>query len=687
MAPSRRTKPPSRIVIAHVGPKVDDGALAVKVVVGERLPIAATVVVDGHDEIVVAVAWRPVGSRDEVVSSLVSSVPGLDRWSGDIAFPDAGLHEFRVLAWVDGWATWMHHARRKIDALGQPMGIDPDGVAPADAELASELATGAAVLDGLAASVRGEPRKVLRAAADALRSGNALVVNDISVWRATRLAFSVGAATASKRWPVLVEVEAAAFSTWYELFPRSCASEPGRHGTLADVTRQLGGIADLGFDVLYLPPIHPIGDAFRKGADNAERAEPGEPGCPWAIGNRHRPGDGADGGGHCSIHPELGTMTDFGRLVAEAQRNGMAIALDLALQCSPDHPWVHDHPDWFTHRPDGSIHYAENPPKKYQDVYPLNFGGEAWSDLWQACLGIVRFWLEQGVTIFRVDNPHTKPFPFWQWLIEDVRRTHPDTVFLSEAFTRPAVMERLTAIGFTLGYSYFPWRRSKGELIEHFEGLASSPTADHYRPSAWPNTPDILAEQLWGAPPELFALRYVLAATLCPSVGIYGPAYELCENTPASSGKEEYDRSEKYEIRQWDRSSPESIARSIAPLIGEVNRIRHEQAAFRSLRTLRFHHCANDQLLVFSKTAHVGPSVNPAAPALATVLVVVNLDPHRAQAGMVDLDLGALGVDPARPFVVHDLLADITYRWAGGSNFVELHPGRQPAHVFRVTQD
>jgi len=674
MASSRRTKPPSRIVIANIGPSVDGGALPVKAVVGEHLAVEATVVIDGHDLVVVAVGCRPVGTRAEVVSPLTATSPGLDRWGGTVSFVDPGPHEFRVLTWIDSWATWVHHAQRKREALAES--------ATGNEELAIELATGASVLDGLAGLVRGDGRNVLRAAADALRSGDSLVVNDAAVWHATRGAFPVAAATASKRYPVLVESPSAAFSTWYELFPRSCSPTPGRHGTLADVTRQLGAIADLGFDVLYLPPIHPIGDAFRKGADNAERAEPGEPGSPWAIGNRHRPGDGPDGGGHCSIHPELGTLADFDHLVAEAQRNGLTIALDFALQCSPDHPWVHDHPEWFLHRPDGSIHYAENPPKKYQDVYPLNFGGEAWRELWDACLAIVRFWLGRGVSIFRVDNPHTKPFPFWQWLIDDVRRTHPHTVFLSEAFTRPAVMERLTALGFTLGYSYFPWRRSKGELIEHFEDLASSPTADHYRPSAWPNTPDILAEQLWDAPPTLFGLRYVLAATLSPSVGIYGPAFELCENTPSWSGKEEYARSEKYEIRSWDRVN----APSIAPLIADVNRIRHEHLAFRSLRTLRFHRCGNDQLLAFSKTSHAGPSTDPAAPASATVLVVVNLDPNGVQAGMVDLDLAALGVDASRPFDVHDLLADAAYTWHGPSNFVELHPDRQPAHIFRVTQ-
>jgi starch synthase (maltosyl-transferring) len=429
----------------------------------------------------------------------------------------------------------------------------------------------------------------------------------------------------------------------------------------------------MGFDVLYLPPIHPIGTSFRKGPNNRPDAGPDDPGSPWAIGG--------PAGGHDAVDPALGTVDDVRSLARTCAESGMDLALDVALQCSPDHPWVREHPEWFRHRPDGSIHYAENPPKKYQDIYPLDFEGEAWASLWQACLDLFLFWAEVGITVFRVDNPHTKPFAFWEWLVDAVRREHPDTIFLSEAFTRPAIMHRLARIGFTQSYSYFPWRVTKQELTDYFTELSTPPSVDVFRPSAWPNTPDILPWHLMGAPRGTFALRAFLAATLSPSWGIYGPAFELGDNRDAANGKEEYLDSEKYQLRWWDRGDPASLR----GLITLLNHARTDNLALRTLRTLRFHGIDNDSLLCFSKTPHLGPRPDPNDPAAHAFVVVANLDPAGAQAGTTALDLGALGLEAGRPYEVHDLISDLRFEWEGPANYVELHPDRQPGHLFRVT--
>jgi starch synthase (maltosyl-transferring) len=567
-----------------------------------------------------------------------------------------------VLAWIDEVGSWLHGLEAKVDD-GQDVSV--------------ELAMGAVLLDAAAAHAAREDRTRLADAAALAAAGDRSfleVADDLRA--AARRALPMATATASDpAVDVLVEPASALFNTWYELFPRSWSSRSGRHGTLADVEAQLGYVADMGFDVLYLPPIHPIGTSFRKGPNNVTAARPGDPGSPWAIGS--------PAGGHTAVHPELGDEDDLARLVRAARADDIRVALDIAFQCSPDHPWVEKHPEWFRHRPDGSIQYAENPPKKYQDIYPLDFESEAWESLWPALLDVFLHWARLGVSVFRVDNPHTKPFAFWEWVIAAVRSQHPDAVFLSEAFTRPEVMHRLAMVGFTLSYSYFPWRQSRQELIDYFTELSTAPSVDHFRPSCWPNTPDILTEQLWGAPRELFALRYFLAATLSPSIGIYGPAFELGENRDADNGKEEYADSEKYEIRHWDRADPASLREVVA----EINRHRYGQLALQTLRTLHFHGCDNEALLVYSKTPHAGPSVDPAVPHAATVVVVANLDPAWNQGGFVDLDLDVLGVDPARAYRVHDLLADRTFEWAGPRNYVELHPGDQPGHLFRVEQD
>jgi len=663
--PPKGTRAPNRIVIDDVTPCVAGGAYAVKRVVGEPVRVAATVFADGHDEVAVVLSHQPPGARAWVDLPMASVNPGLDRWEAMFTPMERGVHRFRVLGWIDHFASWQHLVRRKIDA----------GV-----EVGSDLLTGAALLEAAAADTTKREAAPLLEAATALRAGDLLVVTDPgsptrpSAAALFRSRLRKADAAAGPVIEVLVERERALFSTWYELFPRSWSPEPGRPGTLRDVADRLDYVADLGFDVLYLPPIHPIGEAFRKGRNNAEQAGPADPGSPWAIG--------AEAGGHTAVHPDLGTLDDLRHLVKRAADNGIELALDLALQCSPDHPWVTEHPEWFRHRPDGTIQYAENPPKKYQDIYPLDFESVAWRTLWETLLDVVRFWLDQGVTIFRVDNPHTKPFAFWAWLIGEVRATHPGTIFLAEAFTRPAVMQRLGQVGFTQSYTYFAWRQSAQELTEYFTELTTPPSVDQFRPNAWPNTPDILTFQLQGAPREQFAIRLLLAATLSASYGIYGPVFELCENQGTDNGKEEYLDSEKYEVHRWDLGDPASLRE----LVATVNAIRYGQLALHTNRTLRFHHSENDQLLCFSKTAHDGADPDPSVPARNPVLVVVNLDPVWNQGGTLELDADALGVDPVRPYEVHDLLTDDRYTWTGVRPFVELRPPLAPGHVFRVSQ-
>jgi len=460
---------------------------------------------------------------------------------------------------------------------------------------------------------------------------------------------------------VRVDREKARFSAWYEIFPRSCSPESGKHGTFKDLEKQLPTLASMGFDVLYLPPIHPVGRTKRKGKNNMLDAGPGDPGSPWAIGS--------EAGGHKHINPELGTLEDFRGLMDRARGSGLETALDIALQCSPDHPYVKRHPEWFRRRPDGSIQYAENPPKKYEDIYPFNFETKHWKALWEEMLSIFLFWAQQGVRIFRVDNPHTKPFDFWEWLIGQVQRKYPDALFLSEAFTRPKVMHRLAKLGFSQSYTYFTWRNSRSELADYFTELTQGPAREYFRPSVWPNTPDILPASLREAGPAAFRLRFVLAATLAAHYGIYGPAFELCENKPRDSESEEYLNSEKYELKRWDLGRPGGLK----DLITRVNQIRRENPALQRDEGLEFHSAGNEQLLCYSKRA--GQNL---------LLMVVNLDPLHKQGGSVELPLERLGLDPSRPFAVEDLLDGSKYTWRGGGNTVELDPARAPAHLFRV---
>ena len=455
----------------------------------------------------------------------------------------------------------------------------------------------------------------------------------------------------------------ARFSAWYEIFPRSWGAVPGRHATFREVEAHLPKIASMGFDVLYLTPIHPIAKTHRKGRNNATAAGSDDPGSPWAIGARE--------GGHKAIHPQLGTVEDFRRFVSSAREAGLEIAMDIALHCSPDHPYVKEHPEWFRKRPDGSIQYAENPPKKYEDIYPFDFETPNWQALWEELKGIFLFWIDQGVRLFRVDNPHTKPFAFWEWLIGQIKERHPDVIFLSEAFTRPKIMFRLAKLGFSQSYTYFAWRNSRRELTDYFTELTQGPVREFFRPSLWTNTPDILTESLQKGGPPAFRVRLVLAATLGASYGIYGPAFELCENVPREPGSEEYLSSEKYEIKRWNPNDPHGIR----DLVARINRIRRENGALQRDDGLEFHPTDNEQLLCYSKRDPAGRN---------RILTVVNLDPASPQSGWTQLRLDLLGLQGDRPFALEDLLGAGRFEWRGPRNFIQLDPAQAPAHIFRV---
>jgi len=637
-----------RVVVENVVPHVDGGRFPAKRSVGEIVRVEADAFTDGHDKIGVAVRHRGEGGpwQEADMSPLVN-----DRWAGEFEVYAVGWHELSVVAWVDHFATWRNDLQKRV-AAGQNVAVD----LLIGAELVEEAAKGAdgevgRSLWGFAAFLRSE----LRAEAVEVALGGSL--------QALMRRYGPRKYTTELEAPVRVWVDRtrARFSSWYELFPRSASPEPGRHGTLRDVEERLASIAAMGFDVLYLPPVHPIGRAFRKGRNNSPVAAPGDAGSPWAIGGPE--------GGHDAVHPELGTVEDFARLVRAANDRGIEIAMDLAFQCSPDHPYVREHPEWFRHRPDGTIQYAENPPKKYQDIYPFDFECAQWEALWNELLRVTLFWHGQGVRIFRVDNPHTKPFPFWEWLIAEVKRRDPGVLFLAEAFTRPKVMYRLAKLGFTQSYTYFAWRNDPWSIRQYYTELTTPPAADFFRPNAWPNTPDILPEHLQHGGRAAFVARAVLAATLCANWGVYGPAFELMESRPAKAGSEEYQDSEKYQLRAWDIGRRDSLG----DLLARLNEVRRGNVALQHDRGLRFHNVDNPSIVCYSKAQ--GENV---------ILVAVNTDPHHTQWGTIDLDLAALGVRAGQAFQLHDLLTDARYRWEGNRAVVGLDPGTSPAHVFRV---
>jgi starch synthase (maltosyl-transferring) len=646
------------VVVESVEPCVDGGRFAAKGVVGQPTTVTADVFTHGHDLVRAWLRWRPAGGRRWRAAGMIAE--GNDHFAGVATVEAPGTYELEVVADLDPLASWRRDARRRLDA-GRPDSFDP--ATGASLLRSAELvlpAHAAAQVGALAARLEAAAGLAPRAARDEL--GDALDALDAAPELLDQLPVPAKP-QAAMRTKIAFARPRAAFSSWYELFPRSASPDPRRPGTLRDVADRLGYVAALGFDVLYLPPVHPIGVTARKGPGNNPVSAPGDVGSPWAIGSA--------AGGHTAIAPELGTLEDFDRLLAAASGLGIEVAMDLAFQCSPDHPWVAEHPAWFRHRPDGTIACAENPPKRYEDIYPLDFATEDREGLWQALLGVTRFWADRGVRIFRVDNPHTKPFAFWEWMIAEARRIHPDLVFLSEAFTRPRVMHRLAKLGFDQSYTYFTWRDSKWELLEYFTELSLGPGSSYFRPNVWPNTPDILAHSLQSGGRPSFVTRLVLAAGLAASYGIYGPAFELLQDEPAVPGGEEYRSSEKYEVQHHDLADP----RSIAPVVAAVNAARHAHPALQQDRHLRFHPVDNDQLICWSKRDDAGNDV---------VVGVVNLDSRWKQSGLVSLDLGELGIPGSEPFVVHDLLGAGAYQWKGAVNYVELDPARTVAHLFEV---
>ena len=641
-----------RVIIEGMEPEIDGGRFPIKRTRGEKVVVKADIFADSQDALSCVVLHRKDGDprwEDHPMVFLIN-----DRWRGEFTVPQVGNYYYTVQAWVDHFMSWRQGLVKKFDA-GHDVSVD----LLAGGDLVEEASRRAAGSDG----------KKLKKVALALRSDQEtsdrvrIALDEELAELMAKYADRELSTTYDKELVVVVDRARARFSAWYEMFPRSCAPEPGRHGTFKDCEARLSYIASMGFDVLYFPPIHPIGRTHRKGKNNVPGGSSDDPGSPWAIGSAE--------GGHKDIHPQLGTLEDFRSLMAKAGEYGLEIAIDLAFQCTPDHPYVKEHPEWFRWRPDRTVQYAENPPKRYEDIYPLNFETERWQELWEELKGVVLFWIDQGVRIFRVDNPHTKPFHFWEWLIEEVKKDYPEVIFLAEAFTRPKVMYQLAKLGFTQSYTYFAWRNTKWELAQYFTEVTQNEVREYFRPNLWPNTPDILTEYLQMGGPSAFMARLVLAATLGANYGIYGPAFELCENRPKEPGSEEYLDSEKYEIKNWDIMRPDSLRDFIA----RMNRIRRENPSLHGDRSLRFHPIDNERIICYSKQTEDFSNI---------IVVVVNLDPHHTQAGWVELPLSDLGIDHRMPYQMHDLLGDARYLWHGPRNYVELNPGIAPAQILRV---
>lgn len=650
----------TRVVIEGVTPVVDAGRFAVKRVLGDVVRVEADCLADGHDVVACALLWRRPGSADWSRTSMQPM--GNDRWHAGFEVDQLGDWAYAITAWVDPWLSWRSDFRRRVDA--DDVRVAALGGAALIREAAARAGSGhqAALLlawaDELAAAAGAgaDVAELQRIGLDEARHGIAQGWPDLRHALVHRPAGRDG-------FVVAVERVRARCSSWYEFFPRSAAGEPGRHGRFADCEAWLPYVQRMGFDVIYFPPIHPIGRARRKGRNNTLDARADDVGSPWAVG--------AAEGGHDAILNELGTLADFQRLIRRAGEHGLEIALDVAFQCSPDHPWVSEHPEWFRRRADGSIQYAENPPKKYQDIYPFDFETPQWRELWEALAGVFEYWVAQGVRIFRVDNPHTKAFPFWEWAIARIRARSPDVIFLSEAFTRPKVMHRLAKIGFSQSYTYFTWRNTKRELTDYFTELTRGPGREYFRPNAWPNTPDILPEALQHGGRAVFMSRVALAATLAANYGIYGPAYELQEHRALRAGGEEYLDSEKFELRSWDRDRPDSLV----DFIGVLNRARRDNPALQVDAGLRFLSIDNEQIIAYAKVSPDGAS---------TVVCVVNLDPHHTQSGWLEIDPVAFGLEPQQAYQMHDLISGAHFLWSGTRNYVSLDPARCPVHVMQL---
>ena len=641
-----------RVIIEGISPAVDGGRFPVKRTVGDQVRVEADIFTDGHDAIAALLLAHREGSDKWIEIPMLPLVN--DRWTAAFRVAELGRYSFRVQGWVDHFETWHRDLLKRIKA---------ESDAPVDYLIGADLIAAAAE------RATGPDAPWLKRRAEVLRSGKepkALRIHatDPTLHEmALRYPDKRFATESEREYSIVVDPAVARFSAWYEFFPRSAAEEAGKHGTFADCEKRLPSIAEMGFNVVYLPPIHPIGVMFRKGSNNNPESQPGECGSPWAIGSAE--------GGHKSIHPELGTLENFLRFVGKANELDLSVALDIAFQAAPDHPYVREHENWFRKRPDGTIQYAENPPKKYQDIYPFDFESEDWPGMWEELKSVFDYWIEQGVTIFRVDNPHTKAFPFWEWVIGEIKSEHPEVLFLAEAFTRPKIMYRLAKLGFSQSYTYFPWRNAKGETTAYLTELAQTPVREFFRANQWPNTPDILTEFLQIGGPAVFGIRLLLAATLGANYGIYGPAFELMEHVPVRRGSEEYLNSEKYEIRHWDLDSADSLR----PLITRVNTIRKDNAALQNDWSIQFHSTENEQLIGYSKESDDRSNL---------ILVVVNLDPHHTQAGFVTLPLAELEIPLDRGYEAEDLLTGARYLWNGPRNFVELNPSRLPGHILRI---
>jgi starch synthase (maltosyl-transferring) len=640
-----------RAIIEDVRPRVDGGRFPIKRAVGDEVVVEADVFTDGHDVPRALLRHRRTGETDWIEVEMTPLVN--DRWRGRFVVDALGRYEYTVVAWTDRFATWRREFERRDEA----------------SDILIALRAGVGLLESAAARAGGEDAERLRAFAlrwtaiedpdEARRAGLAEDVGELVGRHPDRRFETVHEPVLS----VVVDPVLARCGAWYELFPRSASDDPNRHGTFRDCEARLPYIEAMGFDIVYLPPIHPIGRIRRKGPNNTLTPGPEDPGSPWAIG--------ADEGGHRAVHPQLGTLEDFKRLIASARARRLEVAMDIAFQCAPDHPYVRAHPEWFRFRPDGSVQYAENPPKKYQDIYPFDFETDAWQPLYDELLGVVLYWAEQGVRVFRVDNPHTKPFALWESLIAEVKRRHPEAIFLSEAFTRPKVMHRLAKLGFTQSYTYFTWRNTRHELREYFTELCLGPSREYFRPNVWPNTPDILPEYLQVGGRAAFMTRVVLAATLSANYGIYGPAFELMEHEPREPGSEEYRDSEKYQLRRWDLDRSDSLA----PFVRRLNEIRRAHRALQFDHSLRWLEIDNDQMIAYAKLLEGSDDA---------IVVVANLDPYHVHTAWLEMPLEELRIDPGQAYRMDDLLGGGSYLWEGRRNFVKLDPNGVVAHVFAL---
>jgi len=636
----------ARVIIEDVQPMVDNGLYLAKRTVGERVDVSATIFGDGHDHIRAEVLYKKQGAKKWETAELNPTFN--DRWSASFAVSETGIYEFTIQAWVDHFDTWYDGFKKKAAAK-----VDVKVELMEGALLLTELSKTNSTLLPHIKKLEDTSRYqsaidfVLSPAFAGIVHSNPLRANETKLETEVR---------------IQVEYAKANFSAWYEFFPRSASMDSGKHGTFQDCIRLLPRIAAMGFDVLYFPPIHPIGKINRKGKNNNVRSEKGEPGSPWAIGSGE--------GGHKSILPALGTLEDFKKLVIEAKKLGIDLAMDIAFQCAPDHPYVTAHPEWFKQRPDGSIQYAENPPKKYQDIFPFNFETDNWKELWEELKSVFIFWIEHGVSVFRIDNPHTKPIAFWQWVIAEVQKEYPDTIFLAEAFTRPKIMDSLGKVGFTQSYTYFTWRVSKQELIQYVNELVYGPSRNFFRPNFWPNTPDILPYHLQNQGENSFILRYALAATLSSNYGVYGPSYEFYENTPIQ-GREEYFNSEKYEVRHYDWKRTNRMT----DIMSLLNKIRKENAALQSTWNTQFCAIENNQIVAYIKATDDLSNI---------ILVVVNLDPNNGQNGYIQLPKERLKLTDKINVKLHDLITDEHYTWTQEWNFVNLNPNKMPFHIFKL---